>query len=220
MLATALLAAPPATPTAEAAAPVAAATAAPGDTAARVDALLRALAGDGPAARLAFREERGSALLDAPLVLEGVLARPAEGVLVREVATPYVEVTTIRGEEVTLERAGERTRRFSLRRAPELGGLLASFQALVEADRGLLERHYALALEGDAAGFALVLTPRERRLARRVARVTLLGADGALRCLHLEQADGGEAWMWVGDAAAAAALAEAGAPRRATCGGA
>lgn len=168
---------------------------------------------------MAFREERGSALLDAPLVLEGTLARPGDGVLVREVASPYVETTTIRGEEVTLARDGERTRTFSLRRAPELGGLLASFQALVEADRGLLERHYALALEGDAAGFALVLTPRERRLARRVARVTLLGADAALRCLHLEQADGGEAWMWVGEAAAAAAAAEAGEARRATCGG-
>ena len=152
-------------------------------------------------------------------MLEGTLARPGAGVLVREVATPYRETTTIRGEEVTLAREGERTRTFSLRRAPELGGLLASFQALVEADRGLLERHYALALDGDAAGFALVLTPRERRLARRVARVTLLGAGAALRCLHLEQADGGEAWMWVGDAAAAAAAAAPGEPRRAACGG-
>jgi hypothetical protein len=189
-----------------------------GTTAARVDVLLARLA-EGAAEHLRFREERSSALLSEVLVLEGQLSRPEPGTLVREVEQPYRERTTLQAEQVLLEREGERPRRFSLRRAPELGGLLASFQALIEADRSLLEHHYTLSLDGDASGFSLELTPHERRLAKRVDGLRLIGADAALRCMHLRQADGAESWLWLGEAAAAAAALPTAAERIALCGG-
>lgn len=193
-----------------------AAAAAESETPAEIDTLLRQLSA-AHETRIGFREERSSALLSEPLVLTGALARPQPGTLVREVDSPYRERTVIAGESVEVQREGERPRRFSLRRAPELGGLLASFQALLEGDRRLLDAYYGLQLEGDAQGFVLRLTPSERRLARRVRLVELHGAEGRLNCMSLQQADGGESWMWLGPLATQAAAVPDLAARRALC---
>ena len=49
--------------------------------------------------RTGFVEVRGSALLRAPLRIEGEYRRPDAGTLVRVVNAPYAETTTIRAGE-------------------------------------------------------------------------------------------------------------------------
>jgi len=169
-----------------------------------IDSLLQALARPLPA-ETAFVEQRGSELLDAPLLLRGRLSHPRPGVLVREVRSPYPEVTTVADGRVEIVRDGERRRRFSLRNAPELAALLAGFEGMVTGDRALLERHYALTLERDGERWLLTLTPRDPRSARRVRSLRLSGREAELLCTEVRQPDGGGSRMLVGPAATRAA---------------
>lgn len=135
--------------------------------------------------RTSFVELRGSALLKAPLRIEGEYLRPRSDTLVRQVRAPYAETTTIHAGEVTIARGGK-SRRFSLARAPELVGLQASFGALLEGDRTLLERHYRVATEGTRQQWTMVLVPKDKLLATKVRDITLRGRGAELRCIETQ----------------------------------
>lgn len=135
--------------------------------------------------RTSFVELRGSALLKAPLRIEGEYLRPRNDTLVREVRSPYAETTTIRAGEVTIARGGK-SRRFSLSRAPELVGLQASFGALLGGDRKLLEQHYRVATQGTRQQWTMVLTPKDKTFAAKVRDITLRGRGAELRCIETQ----------------------------------
>ena len=117
----------------------------------RLDAVLNALAQPAPTVT-PFVERRESALLTVPLTVLGRLEQPDADTLVRVVEAPHAERSTVRDGRVELVREGEPTRRFSLRRAPELAALLDSFRALLSGQRNLLTEHYTVAFEGIALG--------------------------------------------------------------------
>ena len=138
----------------------------------------------------AFVELHDSPLLKAPLRLSGEYKRPDAGTLVREVRAPYLETTTIRAGEVTIQRAGRGARTFSLARVPELAGLQASFGALLAGDRELLERHYHVASDGTRGHWTLTLVPEDAALARKVRQIELHGRGAELRCIETEPTQG------------------------------
>jgi len=164
--------------------------------------------------RTPFVELRGSALLKAPLRLQGEYRRPDADTLVREVRAPYAETTTIRAGEVAIARNGGKARTFSLSRAPELGGLQASFGALLSGDRALLERHYRIAAAGAREHWTLTLVPKDAQLTAKVRDIVLRGRGAELRCIETRPAKGelqrtllAGAARAAGEAADAAALA-------------
>ena len=180
---------------------------------AQLDTLLAKLARPTPT-QTPFVELRGSALLKQPQRLQGRLQQPDAITLVREVTTPFHERTTIRAERVLIERYGNdgskpRTRTFSLRRAPELGSLLASFTAMLRGDRALLEKNYAVQMDGSAnlgsVGWRLQLTPRDPALQKRVSKIVMRGRGNALECMRLDQPDGQHTLTLLGMTAVAAA---------------
>ena len=136
-----------------------------------------------------FVELRGSAMLKAPLRIEGEYARPDDETLVREVRAPYAETTTIRGGEATIAREGRRPRSFALSRAPELAGLQASFGALLAGDAAALERDYRIESSGRREDWTLVLVPRGEALAASVRDITLRGRGAELRCIETRPVD-------------------------------
>jgi len=201
-------------------------SAAPPDAATtRVEAdwVLARLARPAPM-RTGFVELRGSPLLKAPLRIEGEYQRPREGTLVREVRVPYVETTTIvtgksGASEVQIARAGKSPRTFSLSRAPELGGLQASFGALLSGDRALLEQHYRIAVDGTRERWILVLTPKQAALAATLRSVVLRGRGAELRCIETQPAKGDlQRTLLAGAARSAAGITDAG-TLRALCQG-
>ena len=141
---------------------------------------------------------RYSALLSEPLVASGNLEHRADGALVRRVTDPYRETTTLYGENVLVERDGSKPRRFSLDRAPELRGMLASFGALIKGDRALLDRHFRLAVGGSDDAWTLELEPRDPKLARRLATIRVDGEHDRARCFTLTEPDGDGSVMAVG----------------------
>ena len=140
--------------------------------------------------RTSFVEVRGSALLKAPLRIEGEYQRPDADTLVRQVRAPYVETTTIRAGEVAIARGNKSPRKFSLSRAPELQGLQASFGALLAGDRTQLERYYRIDASGTRQQWTLTLAPKDAALAAKVRDITLHGRGAELRCIETQPAQG------------------------------
>lgn len=178
--------------------------------------MIAALAQPTPA-RTAFFERRESNLLTEPLLFQGSLQRPSAEQLVKQIDGPPAESMQISADRVRVERDGERTRSFSLRRAPELAVLAASFQALLAGDRPQLEKLYQLQFSAEAGHWQLLLVPKEARLRKRVDQLRLHGSALAWHCLDLELANGERSRMWLGELAAAAAAASDEAARDRLC---
>ena len=161
------------------------------------DALLARLARPAPDTTT-FVEVRYSALLAQPLVASGALEHRQDGSLVRQVTDPYRETTTLRGENVRVEREGSSPRSFSLERAPELRGMLASFGALLKGDREMLERHFDVAARGTDSRWQIELSPRDAKLKRRLAAIRVDGSRDRARCFTMTEPDGDASVMALG----------------------
>ena len=147
-----------------------------------VDALLAALAREPPQT-IAFLEVRSSPLLARELSLEGSLEYLGPGKLSRVVSAPYAEQTIIDGDAVRIRRGNRAERRFSLSRAPGLGGFLAGLAAILSGDRGTLEHEFEISMAGAAQDWQLTLVPRSHELRERVGSIRLRGAAGSTRCV-------------------------------------
>lgn len=142
-------------------------------------------------------------VLDRPLVVSGELAWLGGDKLQRTVAAPRAERFTIAAGEVTQEREGRSPRHFSLKHAPQLQGLLDSFVALLSGDPGRLAEAFRIERSGDdAARWTLMLTPRDDRVAKKVASIRIDGEANEPRCMVMQEADGDVAIDLLGPLAA------------------
>jgi hypothetical protein len=155
-----------------------------------VPALIAALGRPAPA-HTAFAEARFLQVLDRPLVVSGELSWLGGDKLQRRVDKPQAETSSIADGEVTQERAGKRPRHFSLKRAPQLQVLLDSFVALLSGDGGRLQQAFDIRQTGDIDGaWTLTLTPRDTRVAKTIASITVDGYANESRCMYMQEADG------------------------------
>ena len=130
-------------------------------------------------------------VLDRPLVVSGELAWLGGDKLQRHVEHPNDETATIADGEVTQQRVGKSPRHFSLGRAPQLQVLLDSFVALLSGDAGRLQQAFEIRQTGDsAAAWTLVLVPRDAKVAKTVASITIDGNGKTSRCMRMQEADG------------------------------
>lgn len=182
-----------------------------------LDALLAGFAQPAPA-RTDYFERRDSPLLMQPLLFGGELSQPAADELLKTVEGDQPERLRIAGERVEVQREGQGTRRFSLKRAPELAALAASLRALLGGDRSLLERHFAIELAPAGAGWTLDLRPTDARVARKVRGMRLHGVAAEWRCFDLDLAEDERSRMWLGPWAASARAAGDEPSRDALCG--
>ena len=142
--------------------------------------------------RTSFVEVRSSRLLKNPLRLYGEYRRPDDDTLVREVRAPYVETTTIRGDQATIARAGKAPRMFSMSRAPQLAGMQASFGALLGGDQRAIARDFTLDTAGTRGQWRMQMSPRQAALRQFVRDITLYGRGSELRCIETRAARGEE----------------------------
>jgi hypothetical protein len=151
---------------------------------------------------IAFTEARFSALLREPLIVSGTLGYLGPGSLERRVTSPYTETTTIRGDSVRIERDGEDTRTFGLKRVPELKGFVAAFSGLLAGDATELEQDFTLGATGDAAAWQLELTPKDARARRRIRSLLVSGHAAEPRCFAILDTQGGGNVILVGPSVA------------------
>jgi hypothetical protein len=91
---------------------------------------------------------------------------------------------------VRITRAGMATRTMSLQRAPQLRVLLGSFRALLEGKLTPLQRDFELTLSEQPTHWTLTLVPRDRALAKHLARIVVHGMDDKPSCLEALERDG------------------------------
>ncbi|HEX5306800.1 MAG TPA: LolA-related protein [Dyella sp.] len=172
------------------------------ESAPEAQALIASLGRPAPA-RTAFAEARFMKLLDRPLVVSGELAWLGDDQLQRTVTAPRAERFTIADGEVTQERAGHAPRHFSLKHAPQLQGLLDSFVALLSGNPERLAESFLIERSGlDAGRWTLTLTPRDPRVASKVASIRIDGQADEPRCMVMQEADGDVAIDLLGPLAA------------------
>jgi hypothetical protein len=151
---------------------------------------------------IAFVEARFSQLLEMPIVVSGELGYEGAESLNRHVTDPYEETTTIRGEAVRVERAGQAPRTFSLHRAPELRGLVTGMTGLLSGNDGLIAEHFK-ATTSSAANDAwrIDLVPTDGRIQKRLTGITVTGAGNDPHCFVIRDMQGGASVMLLGAAA-------------------
>ena len=156
-----------------------------------------------PPVTTGFVEYRFSHLLKKPLRVSGTLEYRADGVLARNVESPYREVTEVQGDEVRITRGDRPTRILSLQRAPQLRVVLGSFRALLEGHLAPLAQDFEVVLSEDAARWIITLKPRDERLGKHLARIDVYGAGDRPVCMEALEPDGDGALTLLSTASAA-----------------
>lgn len=156
-------------------------------------------------ARTDYAEVRYVEMLEAPLVLRGELEYRSADTLAKRVSAPYEETTTISAGQVQIQRPGKPAKRFSLKRAPALAGLLESFSATLDGDAARLARHYRMQAERQGERWQLVLLPRDAALAKQVREVRISGQGSTPLCFEIAESSGDGSILLV-DRLAATAL--------------
>lgn len=165
-------------------------TASTPDLAPATQRLIKSLGRPAPA-RTAFAEARFMQVLTRPLVSSGELAWLGGDHLKRRVLQPRAETFSIADGQVTQTREGKSPRSFSLKRAPQLQGLLDSFVAVLSGNAAALARDFELSLDGPPAqSWVLAMVPRDSGVRSSVASIRIAGRGSVPRCLVMAEADG------------------------------
>ena len=124
-----------------------------------------------------FTEQRFVRGFDGPIDSAGTLRFTAPDRLERRTLSPRPDSLVVQGNTLTLTR-GDRTRTLALDSMPELQGLLEALRATLAGDLATLRRYFELKLSGSRANWALLLRPRDERLAAQLESLRLTGRDG------------------------------------------
>jgi hypothetical protein len=165
-----------------------------------LDSLLTSLARPAPATT-PFIEVRYSKLLDQPLIAHGQLEYLGIDHLARTVTQPFHERTEIDGETVSIQREGQKPRRFSLRRIPQLRSMLASFGAILGGSKTALERDFKVESSGETDSWQLTVTPKSASAGKYVRDIVIHGTRNEPKCVVTTQPDYDASVMLLGKAA-------------------
>ena len=163
--------------------------------------IIKRLARPSPAT-VAFVEARFSPLLVTPLVVSGELDYEGAESLNRRVSEPYQENTTIRGEAVRVERAGQPPRTFSLHRAAELRGLVTGMTGLLAGNDELIAQHFKVTTKSSPDDtWRIDLSPTDGKIQKRLKGITVTGAGAEPHCFVIRDTQDGASVMLLGAAA-------------------
>jgi hypothetical protein len=136
-----------------------------------------------------FREEKQIALLEAPLVSEGVLHFAPPDRLARRQESPEPSLIVLAGSTMWLQTETE-SQRIDLVSQPLVGAVVASFRALLAGDRAELDRIYAMDIARSDDGWRVGLTPRDEILRRAIERVEIRGRGITVESLRVAETSG------------------------------
>ena len=143
-----------------------------------------------------FVETRHSALLKAPLVLQGTLAYRRPDRVEKHVLSPYDERITVEAGRLTIENRTHKSRKsLAVSGAPGLAALIESIRATRAGDLPALQRHYALQLEGSHERWILTLKPLEAQVGDHVVSITLSGSGARIGQVAIEETSGDRSVM-------------------------
>ena len=149
-----------------------------------------------PSSTASFTEKKYLAVLTAPLELSGKLAYSRPGRIEKHVLTPYDERMVVDGDNLTLEKKGEK-RSFALQSHPVAWAFVESIRATLAGDMALLQRFYRTALQGSKEAWWLTLEPQDAQMAGYVQSITISGSDNRVNSLEILETNGDKSVMTI-----------------------
>jgi hypothetical protein len=138
-----------------------------------------------------FVERKTLHMLSEPLVASGTLQYVAPDQVQKTTLTPLQERLTVKGDTLTLEGgSGGQTRTVSLKEQPEIAGIVEGIRATLAGDLPMLNRFYAVELQGDAAAWELTLQPKESKLKKFITSIRISGSGNIVRTVSTAESDG------------------------------
>jgi hypothetical protein len=137
-----------------------------------------------------FSEQKFVAMLRQPLVSSGRLIYVAPDQLRKETVAPAPSRLTVTGDRVSVVQTDGQTKELSLAEYPEIGALVESIRATLAGDAANLNRYYTVALGGGPKDWTLVLEPREDRLRKLLAWISIQGGGTAITRIETVERDG------------------------------
>ena len=143
-----------------------------------------------------FVETRHSALLKAPLVLQGTLAYRRPDRVEKHVLTPYDERIIVEGGRLTIEnRTHNRNQSLAVSGAPGLAALVESIRATRAGDLLALQRHFTLQVEGARERWTLTLKPLDAQVGDHVVSIALSGSGARIGQVTIDETSGDRSVM-------------------------
>ena len=144
----------------------------------------------------AFVERQFIAILKRPLESSGELFYDAPDRLEKRTLAPKPESLLL--DQGTLSvRRGRRSVTLAVRDYPQIAPLIDSIRATLAGDQPALERSYAPTFAGGAAGWTLVLVPRDQKLAELIASIRIAGAADQVSEVVVQRQDGDRSVMTI-----------------------
>ena len=151
-------------------------------------------------ASASFSERKTSPLLSAPLLDQGTLSYTAPDYIRKTTLAPVLESFTLTGSRITMTGGpGGGTHVFPVSAAPQIAGLVEGIRATLAGDSSTLTRLYDVRLSGNAAGWQLLLRPRDRKLARLVQSIEIRGSQDRIKAIDTLSPDGGDSTMSISE---------------------
>ncbi len=153
-----------------------------------LDELMHLLAGRQHG-QVSFVEQHFLALLKRPVESFGELTYDAPDRLEKRTLEPRPESMLLVGDVLTIRR-GSHSRVLDLKSYPQFLPFVESIRATLAGDRGALERVFRVEYIGDLSRWALILVPRDPKLAKTVAQVRIDGSKDKLLTVEIRETDG------------------------------
>lgn len=154
---------------------------------------------------VAFTEKDYLSVLEGPLTSSGVLIHEAPDRLEKRTLKPRRESLVLQGSELTVRR-GRHTYRLDLESYPQVAPYVEAVRATLAGNLAALEQVFHVTFTGNLAHWELGLVPSDRKAAREVRGIRIEGAQGDIRSVEIDKANGDRSVMTLG--------APAGAPGR------
>ncbi|MEN3110536.1 LolA-related protein [Uliginosibacterium paludis] len=144
-----------------------------------------------------FVEKKYIALLDKPAESSGTLSFTAPDKLEKRTLKPKPELMKLDGNQLYIEQAGKAPMSIALGSYPEVAAFVDSIRATLAGDRKALEDNFRLALNGSAAQWKLILSPRYSRMSDVISRVEISGSQAEVQKVAFELPDGDRSEMLI-----------------------
>ena len=148
--------------------------------------------------KIEFREQRFSAVLVRPLILEGHITYDLSvQKLEKTITSPTLIDMTIEKDAVVVEMVKDTrnesvriTRRYSLRAQPVLLATVSSLRGLLEADVNAIEQYFLAEYETEGDEWRLILTPRDEQIAQTMISLTIFGQNSKIQGITTRMTNG------------------------------
>jgi len=143
-----------------------------------------------------FIEQKSSTFLTKKLELKGRISYEAPDKLEKITTSPFQERLYIDGDTITIEKPGEEyaqeqiEKTVSLDSHPAIRAIVDSVRSTLAGDLKSLQALSQVRLTGDRNAWQLTLVPRNKKLLKRLAKISIHGSHDKIIRVDTEEADG------------------------------